>query len=158
MNWRKIQIGDQEWSYSIGMTNAVIIGPGIPKDTIALDLLTGHDVERGRHKKSSDGMVTPKDIRRYITLRLKWANAPKRVTVQSEGVTCTKCKIRIKTGEDALWSKNGPDNLYRHPKCPKPNEKPGCFGAFECPEECHRCPLLPRCVTKTYKGKKPSPN
>lgn len=71
MNWRKIRIGSQEWSYSIGTTYAVINGPGIPKDTIALVLLTGHDVERGRHKKSSEGMVTPKHIRRYIERRLK---------------------------------------------------------------------------------------
>lgn len=67
---RKITINDEIWSVFIGKSNAVIHNPRTEKKSIvSLDKITGRPlelIERGRRKKTEDGMVKPSDIRSFI--------------------------------------------------------------------------------------------
>jgi len=67
---RKIHTGTQVWEYRIGK-GAVVIQPPDGRKKIVVDLstLTGRSwnvLERGQHKMTSDGMVTPGDVKKYI--------------------------------------------------------------------------------------------
>lgn len=58
------------WGYRIGQQFAVIHLPGtIRKKIVTLAIITGRTpdtIDRGKWKKTSDGMVTPSDIKAYI--------------------------------------------------------------------------------------------
>lgn len=69
MTFRKLIVKDAEWTYYIGKTSAVLRAPDGRKKTVGLDVLTGRSfdiLDRGRWKKSSDGMMTPSDVAAYI--------------------------------------------------------------------------------------------
>jgi hypothetical protein len=68
---RTLTIGRQAYRYRIGRGSAVIEGPGW-KDVVPLTTLTGRSpdtLERGRWKRTRDGMVTPVHVRDYILNR-----------------------------------------------------------------------------------------
>lgn len=61
---RKIVVDGIEHTYRIGRSNAVVDGK-----IVRLDKLTGRDwatIERGQRKRTTDGMVTPADVERWI--------------------------------------------------------------------------------------------
>lgn len=69
MSMRKIALASGEWSYVIGTCNVRIEAPN-GKVTVErvwnVKGVTPDVLERGRWKKTSDGKVTPADVRRYI--------------------------------------------------------------------------------------------
>lgn len=69
MKWRKIVVSGVEWKYHVG-TGAVEARCAERKLVGQLPEVTGLDwnsIERGRHKRTSDGMVTPKQIAAWIS-------------------------------------------------------------------------------------------
>ncbi len=69
MSWRKMVIDEATWEYMFGTGNAVIKSPTGIKTVVNYSVLTGRSwdiLERGQHKKTSDGMVKPKHIKAYI--------------------------------------------------------------------------------------------
>jgi hypothetical protein len=69
MNLRHLVIEGEKWSYSIGRGAAVLVAPNGHKSVVFLKTLTGRDpdlIDRGRRKKTSDGMIMPAEIKRYI--------------------------------------------------------------------------------------------
>lgn len=67
---RKIIVNDETWGYMIGKHNVVIQSPRTEKKMIfTLDKVVGRSfdaIDRGRHKKTNDGMITPADLRTFI--------------------------------------------------------------------------------------------
>ena len=66
---RKLKLPNGEYEYYIGSGSAVIKAPsGIKKVVSLSDIkgLTPDDIERGRWKKNSDGMIRPGEVRKYI--------------------------------------------------------------------------------------------
>ncbi len=77
MSWRKIHLDNEVWEYQIGRTNVVIKSPASKKIVVGFCKLTGRSwdiIERGQWKKTTDGMVTPKDVRIYIQKHLRNAS------------------------------------------------------------------------------------
>lgn len=74
MKWRKIVVGGAEWKYHIG-SGAVEARcgdrklVGTPPEIVPG--LTWDIFERGQHKRTSDGMITPKHIAAWIGSRLE---------------------------------------------------------------------------------------
>ena len=69
MSLRKINVDGAVWEYRIGKGAAVLVAPDGKKAVVGLDKLTGRSwdtLERGQWKRTSDGMVTPKDVAAYI--------------------------------------------------------------------------------------------
>lgn len=67
--FRTLQIRDKRWAYRIGKNWAVLLSPEGKKSAVRLSDLTGLDIaliERGRYKKTLDGMVTPAHVRAYL--------------------------------------------------------------------------------------------
>ena len=65
MSWRKITVLDKDYEYHIGKSNVKV--RGFPAASFAQ--VTGRswtEIERGQHKKTSDGMVTPKHVADFI--------------------------------------------------------------------------------------------
>ena len=74
MAYRTLSIGDQNWQYTIGKVSVVIKDPQGKRQSFPVWEVKGVSVEvfeRGQWKKTSDGSVTPKDIRSYIDKHLK---------------------------------------------------------------------------------------
>lgn len=73
---RKVHIQGKVWQYEIGRTAVVIKFPSPHQArgfTVAANLVverTPDDLERGRHKKSSNGMIKPSDVKAYIEKNL----------------------------------------------------------------------------------------
>lgn len=70
---RNLDVNGQAWRYNVGVSTTQIRGPRGETWNVGTHDVNGRtpsDLERGRHKKTSDGMVTPADVRRYITRRL----------------------------------------------------------------------------------------
>lgn len=67
---RKLELDDETWEYMIGRSNVKIKSPRTGKSHIVdFSTITGRPwstIERGQHKKTSDGMVGPGDVRLYI--------------------------------------------------------------------------------------------
>lgn len=69
MTFRTLTVAGQVWSYYIGKTRLVLCAPNGKKKAIRLDDLTGRSspiFERGKWKKTSDGMVLPAHVRAYV--------------------------------------------------------------------------------------------
>ena len=86
MKLRKLQLESGCWRYCIGRSNAVLFPPdGSRKLVVPLNTLTGrswHILERGQWKKTSDGMIGPGDVRRYLeSNELHKMSDPRRVSV-----------------------------------------------------------------------------
>ena len=67
--YRTINIEGLFWLYKIGRTTIDIRGPNGQKFTPTCAEVKGLDLhffERGRHKGTSDGMIGPGDIRKFI--------------------------------------------------------------------------------------------
>ena len=67
---RKITVNGIEHQYKIGYATAVIRFPDGKSEHVKLSDLANkrHDIiERGRHKRNDDGMITPKMVAGYIT-------------------------------------------------------------------------------------------
>lgn len=74
MSYRSLDVDGQEWQFKIGQTSANIKDPDGRGTTVSLSDLTGltpHLIERGRWKKTQDGMVTPGHVRAYIEAHLR---------------------------------------------------------------------------------------
>jgi hypothetical protein len=70
---RSVEVGGATWSYRLGRGNAVIVLPTGKKLVVRYADLTGRSpdiIERGQWKGTSDGMVTPEHVRRYIRRHL----------------------------------------------------------------------------------------
>lgn len=66
---RKLELASGTWRYKVGVSGAQIRGPGGESLNVSAHDLNGRtpgNLERGRDKKTTDGMVTPGDVRRYI--------------------------------------------------------------------------------------------
>ena len=66
---RKLELPSGTWHYKIGVSSAQIRGPNGEDANVGAHEINGRTpdtLERGRHKKTTDGMVTPGDVRRYI--------------------------------------------------------------------------------------------
>jgi hypothetical protein len=66
---RRIVLNTVVWKYQVGKKNVVIIDPHGNKLVVASHILKGvtpDTFERGQWKRTSDGMVTPSEIRKYI--------------------------------------------------------------------------------------------
>jgi (2Fe-2S) ferredoxin len=68
---RKLVIDGETWLYRVGESSVKIRNPEGLGHAVDVHTLTGRDVERGRWKRTSDGMVTPGDVRKYIDEHLK---------------------------------------------------------------------------------------
>jgi hypothetical protein len=69
MNWRNITVDGVGWRYCVGRGAVVARGPNGEKLCDGLDVVTGRAwdiIERGQHKMTSDGAVTPGDISNWI--------------------------------------------------------------------------------------------
>ena len=69
MSMRKIHIGNEEWEYRVGKETVVLQTPLGSKMYIGCHTIKGlspDDFERGKWKKTSDGMITPSEIKAYI--------------------------------------------------------------------------------------------
>ena len=69
---RKIIVDGKAWEYRVGGQLATLRHGG-RKIRVHLSDITGgtqDDIDRGRHKRTSDGMITPAQIRKYIVGRL----------------------------------------------------------------------------------------
>ncbi len=70
---RTLTIGKDTWHYLIGTSAVVVKGTDGKRKIVGIDAVAGrsHDtIERGRRKKTSDGMVTPQHVRDYIEKHL----------------------------------------------------------------------------------------
>lgn len=71
---KAVHIKGKEWNYKIGRGNIVISNPiTTKKHLVGLSTLTGRAsdvVERGRWKKTSDGMIKPSDVKKFIERNL----------------------------------------------------------------------------------------
>ena len=70
---RKLVVDGSTWLVRVG-TSAMEARNGTAKLVIPLDRVTGRTwdvLERGRHKKTSDGMVTPSMMERAIRTAVK---------------------------------------------------------------------------------------
>jgi hypothetical protein len=69
MSKRTLTLNCLEWGYVIGKWSARIFSPTGNVFAVPLDAITGRTpetIERGRYKQTTDGMVTPADMRRYL--------------------------------------------------------------------------------------------
>jgi hypothetical protein len=69
MSWRKLTTPSGTWQYQVGTQYVSFVGPDRTRwrTTIAeIKGLTPDQVDRGRWKVSSDGMLTPREVRTYI--------------------------------------------------------------------------------------------
>lgn len=67
---RKIVLPSGQWTYRVGKTMVRFTPPDGRSFAVGTDVVTGRTPDmlaRGRAKSSSDGMVTPADVRKYIT-------------------------------------------------------------------------------------------
>jgi hypothetical protein len=66
---REARVGDETWGFRMGRQNVVIVTPDGRKSFVDFVTLTGRSwgtLERGQWKGTSDGMVTPEHVKRYI--------------------------------------------------------------------------------------------
>lgn len=66
---RELVIDGVVWRYKVGRSNVSARSEGGRVYTDLASNVTGTDVERGRHKRTRDGMVTPGDVRAWIIRR-----------------------------------------------------------------------------------------
>lgn len=69
MSKRIVNIDGQEWEVTIGKSNTKIRSPKNKSTIVDHSKLTGKPwstIERGQWKRTSDGMITPKDVETYI--------------------------------------------------------------------------------------------
>ncbi len=68
-----VEVDGVTWRYQLGRGNAVIVLPDGKKVIVGYARLTDRSpdtIERGQYKGTSDGMVTPEHVRRYIRQHL----------------------------------------------------------------------------------------
>lgn len=70
-HWRKIVVRDVEYTYLIGVWYLTVKSPDGQVFMEDLRDVTGRDIERGRWKKTSDGMVEPHHVAAFICKTLK---------------------------------------------------------------------------------------
>jgi hypothetical protein len=66
---RKLHIGNEEWQYRVGNGTIVVVTPLGSKVYIQCHKvkgLTPDEYDRGKWKKTSDGMITPSELKAYI--------------------------------------------------------------------------------------------
>ena len=66
---RKLHIGNEEWQYRVGDGTIVVVPPNGKKAYVPCHEVKGcssDDFERGKWKKTSDGMITPSELKAYI--------------------------------------------------------------------------------------------
>lgn len=71
---RRIHIEGRVWEYSIGRGSAVIKSPDGKRSDVRLAAIKGgtpNDFERGQWKRTSDGMVTPSEVKVWILANLR---------------------------------------------------------------------------------------
>lgn len=69
MSMRKIKVRGETWNYKVGMYHVVLESPSGLRYAVEYTTLTGRSwdvIERGKRKGTSDGSITPKNIREYI--------------------------------------------------------------------------------------------
>lgn len=65
---RKITVNSVLWKWSVGESGYVLAYSETGKRLLVrANKVTGRDFERGQWKRTSDGMVTPADIARWIS-------------------------------------------------------------------------------------------
>jgi hypothetical protein len=67
--WRRLMLSSGLWHYKPGVTGARIVAPDGRSCYVKVPQLLGTSWdtwERGQWKRTSDGMITPSDVRRYI--------------------------------------------------------------------------------------------
>lgn len=72
---RRITVRGEVFTYTIGTGSVRITWPDGSSRAVLLTVVTGRSedvLERGQWKKTSDGMVTPKDIAAYIERSGPW--------------------------------------------------------------------------------------
>jgi hypothetical protein len=65
-NGRLIIVKNCKYKWTCGKQFVVIYSEDNKGRMISAAKLTGRDFERGQHKKTQDGMVTPSDVEKYI--------------------------------------------------------------------------------------------
>jgi hypothetical protein len=73
---RNITVNNQEWQFRIGKSNVLFQSPEGKKTAVGFDKVTGrswYTIERGKHKGTTDGMVTPRHVASYIQKHLQKA-------------------------------------------------------------------------------------
>lgn len=66
---RKVHIDNEIWEYDVGVAFALITSPQGKKAYARIATIKGitpESFEKGRHKRSSDGSLTPSEIKSYI--------------------------------------------------------------------------------------------
>lgn len=66
---RKIVVDDQDWRWRVGRNRVIIMGPNGERHYPTIFTITGCNDDifgRGQWKKTSDGMITPRQIANYI--------------------------------------------------------------------------------------------
>lgn len=66
---RQARVGDETWGFKLGRQHVVLVAPDGHKSVVDFSALTGRSwdtLERGMWKGTSDGMVTPEHVKRYI--------------------------------------------------------------------------------------------
>lgn len=74
MKFRKIKIRNMDWEWKVGKDSAVIKFPDGKNTIVPLEKIhpskSVYVIERGRYKKTSDGMITPRMISQFIEKEL----------------------------------------------------------------------------------------
>jgi len=71
---RKLHIGNEEWQYKIGEGTVVVKTPDGKRFNIGCHEVKGlspDDFDKGKWKKTSDGMITPSELKAYIERRFR---------------------------------------------------------------------------------------
>ena len=66
---RKLHIGNEIWEYRVGSGTIVVVTPLGNKAYIPCHEVKGlspDDFDRGKYKKTSDGTITPSELKAYI--------------------------------------------------------------------------------------------
>jgi hypothetical protein len=69
---RRITVDGVEYRYVVGATFVKITGPALSRAVMLIDIkgLDWDAIERGRRKRTSDGMVRPSEVTAYIRAAL----------------------------------------------------------------------------------------
>lgn len=73
MGWRKIVVEEQEFRWRVGSGCTAVITDGNKSHSVDGPALTGRSwdtIERGQNKKTSDGMILPSHIAKWIAENL----------------------------------------------------------------------------------------
>jgi hypothetical protein len=105
VKWRKIVVSGVEWKYHIGKIS-VVARCGDRKLVGKLPEVTGLDwdtIERGQWKRTTDGMITPKQIATWISMvddpGLRICQHEHRIHTLGSGIfICFQCWLQLTLG------------------------------------------------------------